>query len=79
MLLLNKQTNKQAKDMKSENTKDYGADPLGNGNFRMIPSGDIVGRTERDARLARKREVVNDCLGISWEQIERMQGGKLTR
>jgi len=30
---------------------DYGADPLGDGMFRMIPSGDIVDTTERDCRL----------------------------
>lgn len=30
---------------------DYGADPLGNGLFRMVPSGDIVDLTERNNRL----------------------------
>lgn len=32
---------------------DYGADPLGEGRFRMVPSGDIVDRAERNRRLAR--------------------------
>jgi hypothetical protein len=32
---------------------DYGADPLGDGTFRMVPSGDIVGLDERNRRLAR--------------------------
>ncbi len=32
-------------------TGDHGADPLGNGQFRMVPSGDIVTREERDRRL----------------------------
>jgi hypothetical protein len=32
---------------------DYGCDPLGDGNFRMVPSGDIVDSAERDRRLAR--------------------------
>jgi len=32
---------------------DYGADPLGDGNFRMIPSGDIVDAAERNKRLIR--------------------------
>lgn len=32
---------------------DYGADPLGDGTFRMVPSGDIVGHDERNRRLAR--------------------------
>ncbi len=58
--------------------KDYGADPLGNGKFKMVPSGDIVSREEKEARLSpNKREVKNDCLGLSWDEIERKQGGKL--
>ena len=32
--------------------KDYGADPIGDGTFRMIPSGDIVNLAERTRRLA---------------------------
>lgn len=31
--------------------RDYGADPIGDGRFRMVPSGDIVDFTERNARL----------------------------
>lgn len=31
--------------------KDYGADPLGDGMFRMVPSGDIVDAAERKRRL----------------------------
>jgi hypothetical protein len=31
--------------------KDYGADPLGNGMFRMVPSGDVVDYVERCKRL----------------------------
>ena len=31
---------------------DHGADPIGNGQFRMVPSGDIVSASERDRRLA---------------------------
>ena len=27
--------------------KDYGYDPIGNGMFRMVPSGDVVDRNER--------------------------------
>jgi len=33
---------------------DYGADPVGDGTFRMVPSGDIVTYEERCARLARR-------------------------
>ncbi len=31
---------------------DTGADPLGDGSFRMVPSGDIVDLAERNRRLA---------------------------
>ena len=34
--------------------KDYGADPIGDGTFRMIPSGDIVSYAERCERLNQK-------------------------
>lgn len=34
---------------------DYGADPLGDGTFRMVPSGDIVDFDERNRRLAARR------------------------
>ena len=33
--------------------KDYGADPIGDGTFRMVPSGDVVSFEERNTRLAR--------------------------
>lgn len=32
-------------------TSDYGADPIGDGTFRMVPSGDIVDFAERMRRL----------------------------
>lgn len=32
---------------------DYGSDPIGDGTFRMVPSGDIVDLTERNRRLAK--------------------------
>lgn len=31
--------------------KDYGADPVGDGTFRMVPSGDVVDFEERNRRL----------------------------
>jgi hypothetical protein len=31
---------------------DHGADPIGNGMFRMVPSGDVVDYAERCRRLA---------------------------
>ena len=33
---------------------DYGADPLGDGKFRMVPSGDVVDFDERNRRLGQK-------------------------
>lgn len=33
---------------------DHGADPVGDGTFRMVPSGDIVSLEERNKRLKRK-------------------------
>jgi hypothetical protein len=36
--------------------KDYGADPLGDGKFRMVPSGDIVDFEERQRRLRKASE-----------------------
>ena len=35
---------------------DYGADPIGDGTFRMVPSGDIVSFEERNRRLERFRQ-----------------------
>jgi len=32
--------------------KDYGADPIGDGKFRMVPSGDVVDFAERQRRLS---------------------------
>ena len=32
-------------------TGDYGADPIGDGTFCMIPSGDVVDMSERNRRL----------------------------
>lgn len=35
--------------------EDYGCDPLGDGTFKMVPSGDIVNYEERCKRLSRYR------------------------
>jgi hypothetical protein len=37
--------------VKTQPGKDYGADPLGDGKFKMVPSGDIVDLEERNKRL----------------------------
>lgn len=36
---------------------DYGADPVGDGMFRMVPSGDVVDFQERTARLASRQRL----------------------
>ena len=33
---------------------DYGANPIGDGTFRMVPSGDVVDYAERCRRLANR-------------------------
>lgn len=33
--------------------KDHGSDPIGDGTFRMVPSGDIVSWEERNKRLGK--------------------------
>lgn len=44
-------SNTYTRTVKIEPGKDYGADPLGDGKFRMVPSGDIVDFAERNRRL----------------------------
>lgn len=39
---------------------DYGADPLGNDQFRMVPSGDVVAGSIKDARLAKRANGVSE-------------------
>jgi len=63
-------------------TNDYGCNPVksesGKVMFQMVPSGDIVEKEEKERRLTpHRKHVRNDCLGLSWEQIEQMQGGKI--
>ena len=60
--------------------KDYGADPIGDGNFKMVPSGDIVDFKERCKRLPpvdlNNRPSTLFGSKTQW-QVELMQGGKL--
>lgn len=37
----------------TSNQGDYGADPIGDGTFRMVPSGEIVSLEERNRRLSK--------------------------
>ncbi len=63
-------------------TQDYGSDSLGDGMHKMIPSGDIVSLEERNKRLANRKKpnvVVNEIFGMSWDELELRQGGKLKR
>jgi hypothetical protein len=46
--------------------KDYGCDPLGDGKFKMIPSGDIVDYQERCRRLNKDRIYLVDENGKLW-------------
>ena len=39
---------------------DYGADPLGGGKFKMVPSGDIVDYAERCRRLGQGKDSTQD-------------------
>ena len=62
--------------------KDYGADPLGNGMFKMVPSGDTVDFEERKRRLPpvdmgnRTAHLIGSKTAF---QVEQMQGGKLKK
>lgn len=59
---------------------DYGCDPIGDGMYRMVPSGDIVDYEEMCIRLPRigmDDHVSGLIFGRTWEQIQAMQrGGK---
>jgi len=39
---------------------DYNCEPLGGGRFRMIPSRDVVNKTEKDTRLAKRLSPARD-------------------
>jgi len=68
--------------LKRERSHDYGFDPLGNGKWRAVPSGDIVDKAEMERRksMRSQREAPrNEIFGMSWDELERKQGGKLTR
>lgn len=47
------------KKINTTRSGDYGSDPLGDGMFRMVPSGDIVDYTERNRRLNNARSKGN--------------------
>lgn len=60
--------------------KDYGFNPLGNGQWELVPSKKIVdkkGLEEFLAQRSKTRNVINDCFGMSWDEIEAKQGGNL--
>jgi hypothetical protein len=47
--------------------EDYGADPLGDGTFRMVPSGDVVDYAERERRL---RKYHNNSRRLTAKQFQ---------
>jgi len=50
---LDRHTLTPVRRMVTRSDGDYGASPVGDGMFRMVPSGDIVDYAERCRRLAR--------------------------
>lgn len=58
---------------------DHGADPLGDGRWRLVPSGEIVDREGYNAWKRSRRDIGarNEIFGLSWKQLEAKQGGKL--
>jgi hypothetical protein len=59
---------------------DYGCDPLGDGLFKMVPSGDVVDLDERDLRLGKaSMEPRERIFGMTWDELEKKQGGRITR
>lgn len=59
---------------------DIGYEPLGNGRFEMFPSGEIVGWDEARRRCPiNKKPLPDGAFGLSWDQLQRMQGGKITK
>ncbi len=60
--------------------KDYGADPVGDGIFKMVPSGDIVDWDERCRRLplVDMNDTIDTLIGSKTrQQVEMMQDGRL--
>ena len=60
---------------------DYGADPVGDGTFKMVPSGDVVDFDERCRRLqpVDMENKIETLIGSKTKmQVNMMQGGKLT-
>lgn len=61
---------------------DYGHNGRGaDGLFTMCPSGDRVTKEECERRLAHSRrpKPADDIMGMSWDELEAKQGGKLNR
>lgn len=47
-------TRRVTQSIDTKRSGDYGADPVGDGTFKMVPSGDIVSSEERNRRLNTK-------------------------
>lgn len=62
--------------------KDFGCDPVGDGTFKMVPSGDIVDVNEKNKRLppVNMNNRIDTLIGaLTANQVEGMQGGKLNK
>ena len=60
--------------------KDYGCDPVGDGTFEMVPSGDIVDWAEKCKRLPPvvMDKKIDTLVGAKTAmQVNIMQGGKM--
>jgi hypothetical protein len=56
---------------------DYGADPMGDGMFKMVPSGDIVNREEKERRLSKyhpKESLAKRLFGLTEGSLGRLSG-----
>lgn len=64
------------KTRKKGRNPDYGADPIGDGTFRMIPSGDIVSYEEMKRRRTLPQRPSGPLIfGKTHEELAMMQGG----
>lgn len=57
--------------------KDFGCDPLENGKYKMVPSGEIVNEKEMLSRRKRDMDNIDDTndmiFGKTWEEIQDLQ------
>jgi len=63
--------------MDKKDVKDFGCDPLENGKYKMVPSGEIVNEKEMLSRRKRDMDNIDDTndmiFGKTWEEIQDLQ------